>query len=108
MEEARAPMGAHHAPVVVEQLRVDHLRVGELCLELDDASLDEALALARRLVLGVLGDVALRARIGDGCDHRRPVHRLQAMQLDAQLLGTCEGDRDLAHGARLAWRDWMS
>jgi hypothetical protein len=40
-----------HAPVVVEQRRVDDLRVGELRLELDDAALDEALALARRLVL---------------------------------------------------------
>jgi putative YhbY family RNA-binding protein len=55
----------HHAVVVVEQLRVDDLRVGELRLELDDAALDEALALARRLVLGVLGDVALGARLGD-------------------------------------------
>ena len=39
--------------------------VDELGLDLADAALDEALLLARGVVLGVLGEVAVRARLGD-------------------------------------------
>ena len=51
--------------------RVDDLRVGELGLDLGDAALDEALPLLGRVVVGVLGQVAVRARLGDRADHRR-------------------------------------
>src|SRR5207302_5929320 len=47
--------GAEHAaPFGIDQLRVDDLRVAELGLDLGDAALDEAGALARGVVLGVL------------------------------------------------------
>src|SRR5947207_1289932 len=53
--------GAEHAAALgIEQPGVDLLRVGELRLDVADARLDEALALARRVVLGVLGEVAVR------------------------------------------------
>src|SRR6185437_4019643 len=97
----------HHAAIVLEERRIDHLRIRELRLELDDAALDEALALARGLILGVLGDVALRARFRDGGDDAGPVHRLQAVELGAEHLGTVERDGDLVHG-RVAWSDWIS
>src|SRR6267143_593735 len=78
--------GAEHAAALgIDQPRVDLLRVGELRLDVADARLDEALALARRVVLGVLGQVAVRARIGDRLGHRRPLDAPQPLQLFAQL-----------------------
>ena len=56
------------AAVGVERRRVDDLRRGELALDLEDAALDEALLLLGRLVLGVLRQVAVRARLGDRLD----------------------------------------
>src|SRR5688572_12986845 len=97
----------HHAPIVVEQCGIDDLRVGELRFELEDAPLDEALALARGLVLGVLRDVALGARFRDRGDDRGTVLGLEAVQLGAQLLGADERDRDL-HDFSDSWSDWMS
>ena len=44
---------------------VDHLRSGELVLDLGDPALDEALALLRRVVVGILRKVAVPARFGE-------------------------------------------
>ncbi len=52
-------------PSASSSLRIDDLRVAELALELGDAALDEALALLGGVVLGVLGQIAVRARLGD-------------------------------------------
>jgi hypothetical protein len=81
--------GAEHAaPVGVEQLRVDDLRVAELGLDFRDATLDEALLVARRIVLGVLREIAVRARLRDGLGIGRPLDGLQAVQFGAQRFGT--------------------
>ncbi len=42
-----------------------------------DPPLDEALALLRRVVIGVLGQVAVRTGVGERLDHRRALDRLQ-------------------------------
>jgi len=87
----------HAAAVGVEQLGIDHLRVAELRLELRDAALDEALLLARRVVFGVLREVAVRARLGNHLAHMRPLDGLQALQLRAQQLGASRGHRGFRH-----------
>src|SRR5687767_8605245 len=63
----------HHLAGVRQRSRVDDLRIREPLLDLLDAALDEALLLARGVVLGVLRKVAVRARLGDGADDGRPV-----------------------------------
>ena len=65
-------------------LDVDDLGAAELVLELHHPALDEALALARGVVLGVLGEIAMLPRLGDRLDHGRTLDLLQALQLPAQ------------------------
>ena len=48
-------------------------------------------ALARRVVLGVLGEVAVRARLADRRGVGRPLDGLQPVQLVAQQLGAALG-----------------
>ena len=55
-------------------------------LDLLDAPLDEALLLARGVVLGVLAQVAVRPGLGDRLDDPRPILGLEPPQLDPQLL----------------------
>src|SRR5690349_8268487 len=83
----------------VDQLGVDHLRVAELRLELGDAAFDEAGALARGVVLGVLGEVAVGARLANRRRVGGTLDRLQPVQLFAQQVGAALGHRDL-HGIR--------
>ena len=71
----------HDAAIGIERRRVDDLGGGELALDLQDAAFDEALLVLGRLVLGVLGQVALRARFGDRLDHGVALDRLQPVQL---------------------------
>jgi hypothetical protein len=71
------------------QLRVDDLGVPELRLEIGNAAFDEALALARRLVFGVLGKVAVRARVSD---------RLIAAALCPSVAGARAHELDAAGG----------
>src|SRR5580765_1284020 len=66
--------------------RLDDLGGADLALELGDAALDERLLLARRVVLRVLGEVAVRPRLGDGLDDDVPIDVLQAVELVAQAL----------------------
>src|SRR4029079_11290938 len=49
------------------------------------------------VVLGVLLEVAVRARLGDRGDHRRPLHRAQLLELLAQALGPGGGQGGDAH-----------
>src|SRR5207245_9040536 len=65
--------------------RVDQLGGAELRLELGDAGLDERLFLARGVVFGVLGEVAVRARLRDRARDRRALDPLQAVELVAEL-----------------------
>src|SRR3546814_16465129 len=70
---------------------LDNLRMRQLSLELLDPDLDEALLLARAVVLGVLLQVAVRTRLGDRVDHRRALDRLEFVQLCAQALRALGG-----------------
>src|SRR6516164_2699699 len=63
---------------------VDHFGTGDLVLELEHASLDEALALARGQVLGILGKVAMVARLGDGADSGGTINAFEPLQLVLQ------------------------
>ena len=49
------------------------------------------------LVLGVLGQVALRARLGDGLDDRVALHRLESVQLFLQFFGAAAGQGNRGH-----------
>ena len=51
---------------------------------------DETLLLARGVVLGVLGQVAVAARLGDRLDDARAVLALQPLELVAQRLGAAQ------------------
>ena len=53
-----------------------------------DAALDEALLLARRVVLGVLAQVAVRPCLGDRLDDARAIDRLEPAQVLPKLLST--------------------
>src|SRR5437867_580012 len=74
---------------------IDDMRVGKLGLVARYASFKEPMPLPGRLVLGVLRQVAVRARFSNRGDHRGPVNRLQPMQLDSELLGTSLGQWNL-------------
>ena len=86
------------ATLGVERRRVDDLRGRELALDLEDAALDEALLVLGRLVLGVLGQVALGARLGDRLDDGMTLDALQARELFLQLFEAASGERDGGHG----------
>ena len=60
---------------------LDDLGPADLGLELPDPALDEPLALLRGVVLGVLGEVAVRPRLGDGPDDARALDALELLQL---------------------------
>ncbi|EGJ10583.1 hypothetical protein RBXJA2T_09662 [Rubrivivax benzoatilyticus JA2 = ATCC BAA-35] len=75
----------------VQRRRVDDLGRGELALELLDPAFDEALLVLGRVVLGVLGQVALGTSLGDGLDDRMALDGLQALQFFLQLFGAAPG-----------------
>jgi hypothetical protein len=86
-------------PVGVERGRIDDLRRGELALDLGDPALDEALLVLGSLVFRVLGDVTVRARLGDGLDRGMPLDGLESLQLGLQLFGAARGEWDRGLGA---------
>jgi hypothetical protein len=51
------------------------------------------------MILGVLAEIAVLARLGDGGNHRRPIDRLQLPQFRIQLREALRGQRDLLHVA---------
>jgi transcription elongation factor GreA len=59
--------------------------------------IDEALAILGGVVFGVFRQVALRPRLRNGIDDRRPVDRLQAVQLGLEFLGAAGGDGNGGH-----------
>jgi integron integrase len=96
------------AAVGMDVLRVDDLRVGELGLDVADTRFYEPLVVARGLVLGVLREVAVRARLGDGLRGLGALDVLELLQLGAQELGAAQGHGGLhlisTAGSALAWR----
>src|SRR5690606_22856149 len=84
--------GAEHDLVAgVELGHVDQLRVRQLRLELLDPALDEALLFAGGVVLGVLLEIAVGARLGDRLDYRGALVRLEVVEFGAQSLRALRG-----------------
>ena len=84
---------------------VDHLRAGDLVLELGQPALDEALALARGVVLGVFGEIAMLARLGDGADHLGAGHGLEMPQFLFHLGEALFGNgKSLSHATHPRFR----
>src|SRR5437763_118777 len=75
------------ASVGMNAARIDHVRVRELALDIANARLDEALPLLGGVVIGVLRDIAVRAGFRERTAHRRPLDRLQSLQLGFEALG---------------------
>src|SRR5262245_20626499 len=76
---------------------VDDLGARDLVLELGDAALDEALALAGRVVFRVLREIAMLAGLGDLPNHGRPLVQPQVLQLLFQALEAVGGHWDFVH-----------
>ncbi len=87
--------GARHAA------RIDDLRGAELRLELPDATLDEALLFAGRVIFRVLREVAVAPRLGDRLDHARACLGLEFLELGAQRFGATHRHGGAFH-ARMA------
>ena len=67
---------------VAGQLRhVDHFGTRELVLKLGDGALVERLLLLGGMILGVLREIAVRARIGDLLDDPWPLDLLAVLEL---------------------------
>src|SRR3954471_6716598 len=79
------------APLGIDELRIDDLRVGELAFDLGDTALDEPGALAGGVVFGILGEVAMRARLADGLRVCGSLDRLQAVEFAAQQISSAPG-----------------
>ena len=77
--------------------RVDDLGGRELAFDFLDAAFDEALAILGGVVLGVLGQVTLGARLGDRVDHPGALDGLELVQLGLELLGAAFGDGNGGH-----------
>ena len=77
--------------------RVDHVRVGELGLDVADACLDEALALLGRVIFRVFRDIAVQSRLADRAHDRRPLHGFQLLQLGFKPLRAGDGHGMSAH-----------
>src|ERR1019366_5112626 len=83
--------------VARELARVDDLGARELVLELLDPSFHERLALARRMVLGVLAEIAGLARRRDRLDDGRALDAPQLVQLFAHAKVPFGRHRDFVH-----------
>ena len=77
---------------------IDDLGAAELVLELGHLCLVEALGLLGGVVLGVLGQIAVLARIRDLLNDARALLDLEAVQLRFELLEPLNGHRHFFHG----------
>ncbi len=68
----------------VQLLGVDHIRQAEDALQFFDAAFDERLFFTRRVILGVLRQVAMLAGFGDGLDDGRALDGFQRLEFDFQ------------------------
>src|SRR6185312_1323186 len=97
--------GGAELHLVAGELRdVDDLRPRDLVLDRRDAALDPTLPLLGGVILGVLRQVAVRARLGDRGDGVRPLLGLQTLQFLVEGLVALGGHGHLVHTgvARLA------
>jgi len=78
--------GAEHHAVAAQHGRIDHLRAGEPVLDVHDLRLDVALTLLGGMVFGILGEVAVGARLLDILDHLRAFDGFEALQVRHQPL----------------------
>src|SRR6185437_8155023 len=76
---------------------VDDLGAGELVLKLRDMALVERLRLFGGVILGVLREVAVRARISDLLNNPRPLHLLALLELRLKCRIAGRGHRNLIH-----------
>src|SRR5205807_129284 len=76
---------------------VDHLGARELVLELGDAALVVRLFLLGGVILRVLGQIAVRAGIGDLLDDAGPFHLLALLQLGLERRVALGRHRELFH-----------
>src|SRR5476651_223704 len=83
--------GEHHAAIGVQRGRVDDLRRAQLAFQFGDTAFNKGLALLGGIVLGVLGQVAMRARFSDRVDDDAALFGLQLMQLFFQEFGAVFG-----------------
>src|SRR5436190_77624 len=67
------------------RLLVDHLGIVEARAQDRDPALEQALLVLRRVVLEVLGEVAVASRYRDRVDHRTPPRALQLRELCLEL-----------------------
>jgi hypothetical protein len=70
-------------PPASRVLGVDDLRRRQLAFQLLDAPLDEALLVLGSVVFGVLAQIALGARLGNGLNDRMALDGLEAVQFFA-------------------------
>src|SRR6185503_9229524 len=91
------PHGGGERHPVAARRRVDHLGGADLAVQLVDPALGEALLLAGRVVLGVLGEVAVGARLGDRLDDGGALDALEALELLLELVVARSGHRGPRH-----------
>lgn len=77
---------------------VDHLGGGDDGFQLRDTALDEGLLLARGVVFGILGEIAMGTRLRDRTDHSRALLGLQDLQLFLKPRQSLGRDGELLHG----------
>ena len=82
--------------------------MADLGFELGQAPLDEALALARGVVLRVLGQVAVLAGFGQGLDDARPLDRLQTIELRLEPVQAFFGHWEFVHLRNRAFQIMVS
>ena len=82
-----------------EARHVDHVGAADHVLELDHAAFDERLAFLRGVILGVLGQIAVRARFRDHLDDRGAFDGLEFVDLFFQGLVALGGHRNAFHGS---------
>ena len=100
----------HDLRAGIEAADVDDLGIRKRRFELVDAALGETLLLARRVILGVFLQIAVRARLGDRLDDAGTLDALQTVQLRAQAFGALLGHRCSLHANSLwsSCRLWTS
>src|ERR1700733_11239924 len=90
-------MRAEHHMLAGQSGRIDHPgRVYDF-LQLGNEPFDEGLTFSRRMVLGVLGEIAMCARFGDLTNDRRALNRFELAKLVFEALQTRAGHRELMH-----------
>ena len=70
------------------------MRGRQLAFDFLNPAFDETLTVFGRIVFGVLAQVTLGTRFGNGLDHGGTVHSFEAVQLVLEFFGTAFGDRD--------------